>query len=72
MAGLGWKDMAIEQGLQNIARLIIGMHDEEILGTMTNIMLNQWKWSIRFDPFNTTSSKLRMTNRYGLKISGFS
>jgi hypothetical protein len=51
MGGLGWKDMAIEQGLQNIARLIIGMHDEEILGTMTNIMLNQWKWLIGFDPF---------------------
>jgi hypothetical protein len=51
MGGLGWNDMAIEQGLQNIARLIIGMHDEEILGTMTNVMLNQWKWSIGFDPF---------------------
>jgi hypothetical protein len=54
MGGLGWNDMAIEQGLQNIARLIIEMHDEEILGTMTNIMLNQWKWSI-----------VHMTNRYG-------
>jgi hypothetical protein len=51
MGGLGWKDMAIEQGLQNIARLIVGMHDDEILGTMTNIMLNQWKWLIGFDPF---------------------
>jgi hypothetical protein len=43
--------MAIEQSLQNIARLIIGMYDEEILGITTNIMLNQWKWLIGFDPF---------------------
>jgi hypothetical protein len=51
MGGLGWNDMAIEQGLQNIARLIIGMHDKEILGITTNTMLNQWKWLIGFDAF---------------------
>jgi hypothetical protein len=43
--------MAIEQSLQNIARLIVGMYDEEILGITINIMLNQWKWLIGFDPF---------------------
>jgi hypothetical protein len=41
MGGLGWNNMALEQGSQNIARLIIGLHDEEILGTITNTLLNQ-------------------------------
>jgi hypothetical protein len=38
LGGLGWNDMAIEQGLQNISRLIAGMNDEEILGSITNTL----------------------------------
>jgi hypothetical protein len=48
---LGWNDMAIGKGLQNIARFIIGMHEKDFLGITTNTMLSQWKWTIRFDPF---------------------
>jgi hypothetical protein len=50
MDGLGWNDMTIEQGLQKIARLIVVMTDDEILGMVTNISLTQNKWSIGFNP----------------------
>jgi hypothetical protein len=72
--------MAIEQGLQNIVRLIIGMHDKEILGITTNTMLNQWKWSIGFDPLQqyelqTPHDKLiwlknirKLMVKYGIQI----
>jgi hypothetical protein len=47
---LGWNDMAIKLGLQNISRLIAVMYDKEILGMINKTLLIQWKWSIGFNP----------------------
>ena len=63
--GLGWYDMEIEQGLQNLITFIQQFNAGGTIGQLSKAMIERWCWFIGFSPFcseiqyQSTHHKLR-------------